>query len=254
MINTFGDFHSHHPYPSTHMSPSAVPDIFMCITAAAQLRQGVRNKLQETRTIADSTPMLSSVSIFCPLLSDGFCRLETLLPVIEFNIVSGSQGNFERQPFHQLSPAGRIQGFLNRATISSSSTLLVRSLSLPSSERAKALKVVFAFAYGGTARFLVSLELGVSSLREQPLKIRSRQNYGMNILQVKLGVSQRLLIPPMFKALRWNTVLYEPSKGLEVLSDCQCCSSKTSTPARRTQMSRGSTPGSQVWQNDSFHG
>lgn len=38
--------------------------------------------------------------------------------------------------------------FLNRATISSSSTLLVRSLSLPSSERAKALKVVFAFAYG----------------------------------------------------------------------------------------------------------
>lgn len=78
------------------MSPSAVPDIFMCITAAAQLRQGVQNKLQETRTIADSTPMLSSVSIFCPLLSDGFCRLETLLPVIEFNIVSGSQGNFER--------------------------------------------------------------------------------------------------------------------------------------------------------------
>lgn len=82
MINTSGDFHSHHPYPPTHMSPSAVPDMFMCITAAAQLRQVVRGKRQETRTIAYSPPMLSSVSLFYSLLSDGFCRLEMLLPVI----------------------------------------------------------------------------------------------------------------------------------------------------------------------------
>lgn len=68
---------------------------------------------------------------------------------------------------------------LNRATISSSSTLLVRSLSLPSSESAKAFKMVgFLPLYLGAVHFLAFA--GLSSPREPPLKIKSRQNYGMN--------------------------------------------------------------------------
>lgn len=76
---------------------------------------------------------------------------------------------------------------LNRATISSSSTLLVRSLSLPSSESAKAFKMGFCLYILGAVHFLAFAEL--SSPREPPLKIKSRQNYGMNTPKVKQTVS-----------------------------------------------------------------
>jgi hypothetical protein len=138
---------AHVPFPST--------DIFMFVLVASQRLKVAQDKLhQKTHTIAYRILMLLSVPIFYSPLSDGFCHLKMLLPVISFNIVSGSQRNLERSPFHQLSPAGRTWCFLNRTTISSSSTLLVKSLSLSSSERAKALKVVLPLHMGKQLIFL----------------------------------------------------------------------------------------------------
>lgn len=163
-------------------SPVPQYQTFMFVITASRCLKVVQDKLRKTHTIAYRIFMLLSVPIFYSPLSDGFCHLEMLLlPVISFNIVSGSQRNFERSPFHQFSPVGRTWCFLSRTTISSSSTLLVGSLSLPSSERAKALAVVLPLHIGNSS-FSCLFSAWVSSLREPPLKIRSRQNCGMNIL------------------------------------------------------------------------